>query len=80
MSELEKRLLGMLESLLSITEQFTEGEVQFDDEAMKEWYRISAETADIREGEKKLKQVGVENNSPYCVCNEFQLHHKGERE
>jgi hypothetical protein len=52
MSELEKRLLGMLESLLSITEQFTEGEVQFDDEAMKEWYRISAETADIREGEK----------------------------
>ncbi|MEY4432351.1 MAG: hypothetical protein RLZZ44_481 [Bacteroidota bacterium] len=50
MSELEKRLLDMLESLLSITEQFTEGEVQFD-EAMKEWYRISAETADIREGE-----------------------------
>ena len=52
MTELEKRLLGMLESLLSITEQFTEGEIQFDNDAMEEWHRISAEVADVRDGDQ----------------------------
>ena len=56
MTQREQRLLDMLESLLSITETFTEGEVQFDDEPMKEWYRISAETADIREEADNEKQ------------------------
>ena len=50
MTELEKKLLAMLESLLSITEQFTEGEIQFDDESSEKWYQISAEVADIRDG------------------------------
>lgn len=52
LTELEKRLLGMLESLLSITEQFTEGEIQFDNDEMEEWHRISAEVADIRDGDQ----------------------------
>jgi hypothetical protein len=49
MIQQENILLDMLESLLSITEQFTEGEIQFDNDAMKEWRRISAKTADLRQ-------------------------------
>lgn len=44
MSELEKRLLNMLESLLSISQHFTDNMPVGE---RKEWQRISAEVADI---------------------------------
>jgi hypothetical protein len=50
--EPEERLLGMLESLLSITAQFIEGDVQLEHADREEWQRISAEVADIRDGDQ----------------------------
>lgn len=51
-----ERLLSLLESLLSITEQFTEGEIHFDHPEMETWHKISAETADIR-NEKDIRRM-----------------------
>lgn len=65
--------LELLESLLSITEQFTEGETQFDDPAMKEWYRISAATADIREAGEPGINASERGNILLAHDEEFYL-------
>lgn len=65
--------LDMLESLLSITEQFTEGETQFDDPAMKEWYRISAATADLREAGEPSINASERGNILLAHDEEFYL-------
>lgn len=65
--------LDMLESLLSITEQFTEGETQFDDPAMKEWYRISAATADLREAGEPGINANERGNILLAHDEEFYL-------
>jgi len=50
MSELEKRLLDMLEKLLSLTESHIDRNGERDEQ--EAWKRISAETADIRDGKE----------------------------
>lgn len=65
--------LDMLESLLSITEQFTEGETQFDDPAMKEWHRISAATADLREAGEPGINASERGNILLAHDEEFYL-------
>jgi hypothetical protein len=65
--------LDMLESLLSITEQFTEGETQFDNPAMKEWYRISAATANLREAGEPGINASERGNILLAHDEEFYL-------
>jgi len=65
--------LDMLEELLSITEQFTEGETQFDDPAMKQWYRISAATADLREAGEPGINANERGNILLAHDEEFYL-------